>query len=313
MDIRHLRYFVAVAEELSFTRAARRLHISQPPLTQTIRHLEEELGQLLLRRNSRHVEVTDAGAALLERARSIIAQVSRLSQDLRSSTLPPPLRVGFAHANVFLPSAMQAFRDKFPDIRIELTPSVSRCHRDRLLDDEVDLNIGEYYPPDEQLDSLFWAEVRFAALLPRSHSQSHKSTISVRDLRGQPLFLPSLKPLSQLGHLALQFCRDVGRFEPERIQHCDGQDVLFALIASGAGIGIVPGIFPSSELTSLVRIIPFRERAPSFKGGIVWRRDRHSTALQGLIDELDNKARTIAVDQPGIIRFRRNLLGGPHA
>ena len=313
MDIRHLRYFVAVAEELSFTRAARRLHISQPPLTHTIRHLEEELGQLLLRRNSRHVEVTDAGAALLERARSIIAQVSRLSQDLRSSKEPAPIRVGFARANIFLPSAMQAFRDKFPGIRIELTPSVSRSHRDLLLDDEVDLNIGEYFPPDEQLDSLFWAEVKFAALLPRAHPQSHKSKVSVRDLRGQPLFLPSLSPLSQLGHLALQFCRNVGQFEPEKIQHCEGADVLAALIASGAGVGIVPGVFPSNELTSLVHIVPFRERAPSFKGGIVWRRDRHSSALQGLIDELDNQARTIAVDQPGIIRFRRSLLAGPHA
>lgn len=103
MELRHLRYFVAIAEDLNFSKAARRLHVSQPPLTQAIQNLEKELGAKLFERTSRSVRLTDDGVFFLERARGILGQVTRAADDLRlrGSGKKEILRVGFAGERLF--------------------------------------------------------------------------------------------------------------------------------------------------------------------------------------------------------------------
>ena len=124
MELRHLRYFVVVAEELHFRRAAERLHMSQPPLSQQIRALEEEVGATLLLRNQRKVELTAAGAAFLERAREILAPVEDAARQARRVQRGEVgrLAVGFVGSAMysFVPELLRAFREQSPDIALRL-------------------------------------------------------------------------------------------------------------------------------------------------------------------------------------------------
>ncbi len=309
MDLRHFRYFVGVAEELSFSRAAIRLHVSQPPLTQAIHHLESELNVRLFNRTSRKVELSEAGASFLTRARSILAQVDRTAVDLRlqAEGKKVVLRVGFARPIGILPDAMKTFRKRFPEVHLELMPSVNRSGREFLLDDEADVNIGAYLAPDEQLNSRLWAELRLAAVVPISHHLAKRPIISLRDLRDDSILLPGPNNLMRLGREALQFCRDVGRFEPKLLRYCDDPQVLLFLIASDAGVGMTHILALTHEL-QIVKYVPFRERSPALKVGIAWRRDREGPVLLGLVDALEAQLRQTAKDIPGLVYFRRDLL-----
>src|SRR5690348_12762130 len=124
MELRHLRYFIAVAEELHFRRAAERLHMSQPPLSQQIRQLEEEVGAQLLTRNQRKVELTAAGAAFLVRAREILDAVEDAARHARRVQRGEVgrLAVGFVGSAMytFVPELLQSFREQFPDVTLRL-------------------------------------------------------------------------------------------------------------------------------------------------------------------------------------------------
>ncbi len=220
----------------------------QPPLTQAIHQLEDELNVRLFNRTSRKVELTEAGNSLLARARSILAQVSRTAEDLRlqGEGKKEILRVGFARATTLLPDAMKAFRRRFPEVHLELLPSVNRSGRELLLDDEADVNIGAYLPPDGQLDSRFWAELKLAAVLPLSHTLAKRERISIRDLRDEPLLLPG--SAQNLHAETLQFCRDTGDFEPKLLRYCDDPQVMLFLIASEAGVSITHVPHPAARI-----------------------------------------------------------------
>src|SRR5215467_2974853 len=124
IDLRRLTYFVAVAEELHFGRAAARLHIAQPPLSQAIRKLEGELGVELFRRNRRRVELTDAGRLLLDQARPLLRDADRIEATLRRAGRGEVgrLRVGFVGSATYevLPLILRAFRDRYPDVELTL-------------------------------------------------------------------------------------------------------------------------------------------------------------------------------------------------
>src|SRR6516164_6069265 len=124
MELRHLRYFVAVAEEMSFTRAAERLHIAQPPLSQQIKQLEEELGVTLLQRDARPLRLTDAGQVLLDRSREILADLEATLAETRRTGRGQTgkLSIGFAGSAmyVFLPDVINGFREACPSIELAL-------------------------------------------------------------------------------------------------------------------------------------------------------------------------------------------------
>ena len=149
MELRHLRYFVAVAEELHFRRAAERLHMSQPPLSQQIRALEEEVGATLLLRNQRRVELTAAGAAFLVRAREILAAVEDAAREARRVQRGEVgrLAVGFVGSAMysFVPELLRAFREQCPDIALRLH-ELGTTEQLRQLEDGR-LDVGFLRPP----------------------------------------------------------------------------------------------------------------------------------------------------------------------
>ncbi len=202
---------------------------------------------------------------------------------------------------------MRMFRKRFPEVHLELMPSVNRSSRDFLIDDEADVNIGAYLPPDDQLNSRFWADLRLAAILPLSHSLAKRQSVSIRELRDEPILLPGLNNAMRLAREASQFCRDTGRFEPKLLRYCDDPQVMLFLIASEAGVGVTHALTLTHEL-QIVKYVPFRERSPSLKVGVIWRRDRESPALLGLVEELEARFQKSAKDVPGLVSFRRDLL-----
>src|SRR5881275_1522994 len=149
MELRHLRYFVAVAEELHFRRAAERLHMSQPPLSQQIRRLEDEVGATLFVRNQRRVELTAAGQAYLARARDILAAVEDAAREARRVQRGEVgrLDVGFVGSAMYsvVPELLRAFRERFPDVGLRLRELGTAEQLRRLEDGRLD--VGFLRPP----------------------------------------------------------------------------------------------------------------------------------------------------------------------
>lgn len=322
MELRHLRYFVSVAEELSFLGAARRLNISQPPLSQAIKELEEELHTRLFNRTSRKVELTDSGLFLLSRARSILAQISRTGAELQLlQQKKQVLRIGFVRPVSILPPSMKAFRTKFPDVHLKLVPSSNRNSRDFLSNDEADANIGAYLSPDAQIDSILWAEISLLAIVPDSHPTAARTEVTMKDLAGYPLLLPGLSNPTHMGREILQFCRQSRFFDPANTVHCEDLDVLLAMVESEAGIGIIHGFHlnraagePSQKKSGSWTPILISGRTPPLQVGIMWRKDRATPALSGLIEELESQLGQVAKAwdaHHGLPSFRRAISWHP--
>jgi DNA-binding transcriptional LysR family regulator len=195
LELRHLRYFVAVAEELHFGRAARRLHMAQPPLSQQIRRLEEVVGTPLLTRTSRSVALTPAGTALLGRARRLldaaregVEEAARIGRGEAGT-----LDVGFVSSAIALgvPERLQAFRVRYPEVHVRLHEGQTAPTVARLLRGEVDVGIVRDAEPQEGVETTVLATEGFVAVLPAGHPLTERRRISPRALRDEPfVFYP---------------------------------------------------------------------------------------------------------------------------
>ena len=193
MELRHLRYFVVVAEELHFRRAAERLHMSQPPLSQQIRALEEEVGATLLLRNQRQVELTAAGAAFLERAREILTLVEDAALEARRVQRGEVgrLAIGFVGSAMysFVPELLRAFREQFPDVVLRLQELGTSEQLRQLENGRLDVGFMRLpvLRPELRVETV--CEEPVIAALPDLHPLAAKRRLSLEDLEGQPLVL----------------------------------------------------------------------------------------------------------------------------
>lgn len=195
LELRHLRYFVAVAEELSFTRAAQRLHMAQPPLSRAIQSIEEHFGITLLLRTTRRVELTPTGSVLLDEARKVIARfdeaLTRVSQARRVDR--EDLRIGFrpAASLPLLEPVVREFRSRFPDVAVDAVRIEWSEQVDCLLDGRADVAfvLGPVDRPDMEITPLLAAER--AVGMPRDHTLSHRDAISIADLRHDAMAIPA--------------------------------------------------------------------------------------------------------------------------
>src|SRR4051812_36524933 len=243
MELRHLRYFVVVAEELHFRRAAERLHMSQPPLSQQIRALEEEIGVQLLIRNQRRVELTAAGAAFLVRARELLDSVEDAALEARRVQRGEGgrLAIGFVGSAVysFLPELLRAFPERYPDIGLrphELGPTeqLRPLENGRLAVGFMRIPVAR---PELGVETLLEEEV--VAALPELHPLAAKPRLRLTDLGGQPLVL-----LTRSGAPGLRaaLAEAIGRLGGEDVitQEVAEMQTVIGLVAAGAGISLVP-------------------------------------------------------------------------
>ncbi|MET0265562.1 MAG: LysR family transcriptional regulator [Duganella sp.] len=249
MELRHLRYFVAVAEELSFTRAAERLHIGQPPLSHQIQMLEAEIGARLLERSKRWVRLTEAGKLFLDDARRVLALSEEAARTARRAERGEAgeLRVGFTFSTPLTPlfaAVINRYRQRYPGVTLTLQEMSTFGQLDALLDRRLDL--GLVRPPEGALPEAISLTVLrrdpLVLVLPEDHALAHKDSLAISDIRGQPLVMYPKSVGTGLHPKLWSLCKAAG-FEPTIAVEAGEASTIIGLVAAGSGISVLPSAF----------------------------------------------------------------------
>ncbi|HTJ28575.1 MAG TPA: LysR family transcriptional regulator [Candidatus Limnocylindria bacterium] len=266
MELRHLRHFVAVAEEMHFARAAERLGIAQPPLSQSIRNLEAELGVALFDRSTRPVALTEAGRTLLKEARPILAQAEYALDATRFAGLGSSARleVGTIGSATFslLPRLLAAYVAERPDVNLTVTELSSPQQIAALRDGRI--HVGLLRPPidDERIATRTILREPFLVALPPAHRLAAAPRIDLASLRDEPFVFLARTDAPGLYDEMIAMARAAG-FRPRIRQHANQFQTIVALVAAGLGVAIVPA--------SMARV--------TIDGGVVYREIIDETAV----------------------------------
>lgn len=284
MELRHLTYFVAVAEEKHFGRAAQRLRMAQPPLSQQIKSLERSLEVKLLERTTRRVDLTPAGEVLLERARILLAEVETLSQDLRRihAGAQGILRLGSTGSAAYdvLPRIVREARKQLPGVELELTgENLTPAMAQALEEHRLDLALIRLPVATTELELEVLQSDEITAALPADHELAGRAVVDLADLRGQPMV--GYPPSSAISGVVTGLCREAG-FRPRVEQVVKETSTMVSIVAGGGGLALVPE--PVAALgTAGVVFRPIVGR-PQVDLAIAWRRDDDRPLLQALLD-----------------------------
>jgi DNA-binding transcriptional LysR family regulator len=265
MELRHIRYFVAVAEELSFTRAAQRLHIAQPPLSTQIRALEDELGARLFDRDQRHVFLTQAGRHLLERARLILSSVDAAKAEVRCAALGELglLQLGYTASAMFTSSltlAIKKFQVEFPHVALTLHEMTSVDQLNALHYRTLDIGIlrKPEVPVPRGIVIEEWYRAPLVVAIANDHPLTRRRTIGVGDLRDIPLIIYPRESGIGLYWQVLQLCAKAG-FRPRIVREVLQLTTIIGLVDAGVGMAIVPADTKSIQLEG-VAYLPLRDK-----------------------------------------------------
>jgi DNA-binding transcriptional LysR family regulator len=195
MELRQVRYFVAVAETLSFRQASRQLHVSQPSLSVQIKQLEEELGVLLFRRSKRRVEITRAGEVFLSAAREILLRLQQASAAALHAERGEvgTIRLGFIPTATFqiLPRLLEKIRSTLPLVNVELREGTENPQITGLRSGTFDVCIGHLSRSYDQIESMLLLRERVVVALPKGHPAARERVVGLKDLQGELLIMPS--------------------------------------------------------------------------------------------------------------------------
>lgn len=243
MELRHLRYFVAVAEERNFTRAAQRLNIAQPPLSRQIQQLEETLGVQLLERNSRPLKLTETGKFFYLHATQLLAQTSELeSMTRRVGNIERSLSVGFVGSTLYglLPKIIRRFRDENPTVELSLHEMSTMDQLRALKDGRIDVGFGRIRNEDANIRRVILREEKLIVALPQGHALSTlKPVLALRDLLNETLIIYPKAPRPSYADQVLSAFSDRA-LEPRRLYEVRELQVALGLVAAGEGVSIVP-------------------------------------------------------------------------
>jgi DNA-binding transcriptional LysR family regulator len=243
MELRHLRYFLAVADELHFGRAAARLHIAQPPLSQQIRQLEAELGFALFLRTQRRVRLTEAGAAFRDEARALLERLeqARASAGRVARGEAGALSVGFVASATYalLPRLYRTFRERHPGVALGLEELSTAEQVDALRAGRIQLGLARPPVGDETLRVETLAEEPLVAALPARHPLAARATLPLRALAHEPFVLFPRQPRPGWIDVVQEACRAAG-FRPAVAQEVLELSTAVTLVAAGIGVTLVP-------------------------------------------------------------------------
>jgi len=243
VELRHLRYFVAVAEELHFGRAANRLHLAQPPLSQQIRKLEEIVGYALFTRTSRAVKLTSAGEIFLERARRTLRKVQEDLEEARSIGRGEVgfLRVGFIGSSMLtaLPGMLGRYRHQYPKVNLQLSEFHTSGIIQQLIDGAMDVGVMRDSGPTDGLvvEPLF--SESFVWVVPRRHPLAKYKTLNGADLRDEPFVMPPVIASRRAYHKLVSLCEECG-FSPQVVQVAPQWLTILRLVGVGIGVSVAP-------------------------------------------------------------------------
>lgn len=286
-----MRYFVAVAEDLSFRRAAERLRVAQPPLSRQIRDLEGELGETLFERDRGGVRLTDAGRVFLRGARKTLEEATRAVESARAAARGEAgeLTLGNVGALTFsiLPGALAAFRARHPQIDVE----VREMKRDELgvalEDGRIDLAIATAMAPFRQgtkIVPVLQSDVLVG--LPRGHRLARtRKPIQPSDIAEEPIVF--IKPEAAQGYLdwVQAVCRRAG-FAPRLGRGADSKEAMVGMVAAGYGIGLAPGVVAEGLRIKDVVTRKLHGDVPPFTLVAAWSERAHSRLVPAFVEAL---------------------------
>ncbi|MEU4394335.1 LysR family transcriptional regulator [Kribbella sp. NPDC023855] len=284
-----LHAFVVLAEELHFGRAAARLGIAQPPLSQQIRRLEDKVGHSLFHRGPGRIALTPAGQELLPAARQALAQLADglIAARAAGSGSAGRLRIGFAAsvALTVLPSLLRTFRERFPHVAVDIREMTTAPQLEALQNKTIDIGLLREPPADdpELLFSTVLTEP-FVAVLPSAHPLAAQRTVGVDQLAGLPFVLPPRVLGPQLHDQIVDLCRSAG-FEPQVVQHAVEWQTTCALVEAGLGISLAPASIRRLRLQG----VAFRRTTPAdvrTRVAVAWRRTDTNPLVKNLLTTL---------------------------
>lgn len=289
IGMRHIRYFVAVAEELHFRRAAERLHIAQPALSRAIQHLEGEVGVRLLDRTNRQVALTAAGTAFLAGCRQCLAVLDGAVTQTRrlAAGAAGALTVGYTDMaiNGRLPAILTAFKQRFPDIAVEPIHGVTALQHDRLGEGRLDFGFLTGPLDDPDLDGFVIQNEGFIAVLYEGHPLAGRRDIALEELSGEDFITGMPDGWEHYNAHFLRICAGAG-FTPKVVQHAFNTAGIFGLVACGMGITIQSeGVIGSLRDGLVAR--PLRGCDALLPTCAAWRRDPMTPLKRRFVDFLD--------------------------
>ena len=244
MDLRLLRYFVAVAEERNFTRAAEKLHMAQPPLSKQIQLLEEDIGAVLIDREARPLVLTDAGRLFLDHARDLLLRADSLQTMMRrlQGEQRPRFTIGFVASTIYaaLPDLIRRFRVAAPEVDVQVLELVSLHQAAALKDGRIDVGFGRVRFEDHLVRRDVLREERLVVALPQRHRLTMQERhLSLLSLSAEPLIIYPKQPRPSYADQLLSLFHDRG-IEPNVAYEVQEVQTAIGLVAAEVGIAIVP-------------------------------------------------------------------------
>jgi DNA-binding transcriptional LysR family regulator len=288
MELRHIRYFLAVAEELNFTRAAQKIGIGQPPLSQQIRSLEEELGAPLFRRIPRGAELTNSGNAFLPEAQAILAQAERAKKVARRGARGElgSLRLGFTSSAAFtgiVQNAIRLFRQNYPNVNLSLEEQDTATLLQRLSEQTVDaafIRPGRKNPDGVQVYRLIDEATMIA--LRSDHPLAKVSALPLSALAKEPFVFFPRHAGPALFDETISACRRAG-FEPIMGQEVPQITSVGNMIAAGLGVSIVPVSIANQVCVAGVKYLQILGHAPIAPISLAIRLDEQAVTVKNLV------------------------------
>jgi DNA-binding transcriptional LysR family regulator len=288
MELRHLHYFIAVAEELHFSRAAERLHIAQPPLSQQIRDLEAELGVTLFERTKRRVELTAPGQVFLEKVRQAIQHIEQAVEAAQRASRGEigRLSIGFNSSATYsvLPTLLRKFRESCPEVELDLHELTTHQQLVRLNQHQIDAGILYLPIEGEALNVVSVLKEMMVVAMPETHPLAALSQVSIRALSRELFIIPPHRLGGGLYRQIMQFFQQT-RFSPTIVQEATQLQTIISLVAGGVGVALVPASLQNLQRAGVVYRY-LQEPTPEVEIGVAWRQHDGSPVLQKFIDSV---------------------------
>lgn len=290
MELRHLRYFVAVAEELHFSQAAERLHISPPSLTEQIRNLEQELGAPLLTRTKRNVALTDAGAHFLEEARATLQQAEHAALVARLAGRGEigQVEIGYASSPAcagLVTAAMTAYRRTHPQVSLSLSPMKAARQLEQLAEGRLDvgfLRAPARYPVG--ISAVIIARQPVVIALPSDHKLAENGSISAAMLAEERFLAPTSETeVGLFQHTAA--VGQQGKFVARIVDRIPDLLTILTLVAAGVGIAVVPASCSCLQIPGVV-YKPLSPQTKQVEFAAAFRRNERAPAVKAFIQQL---------------------------
>ncbi len=273
MELRQLRYFVAVAEELHFGRAAERVHVVQPALSQQIKKLERELGVVLLARTRRRVSMTEPGRAFLKEARRVLSHAAAAVEAARRAAAGETgrLRLGYVDWAIYLqlPETLRAYRERYPEVDLQIAEMGREAQQEAFSRGELDVGLFAYREGEGDFSYERVVSDPLMVVLPDTHRATNQARVRLETLADDPWVLFPRAFGSRYLEVVVAACAAAG-FEPRVAQEAGEMNALAALVGAGFGVTLLPSSVALRPMANTA-VRPLAGVAPELPQDVVWR------------------------------------------